>query len=170
MLWLAGSAVFSIYTANFAQYNETYGSLGAVVVVMLWLFLTGFVVIFGAELNAEVERQTHKDSTVGRPSRSAAERAYAADTVGETAEDYGRAKRPPGATKCGERRARAPTHSPFRPQITVLDIGAQPRSTRQRLWALRDSNPDPLLVRHRRMSAVLGLRSGSQEANGIVRD
>ena len=121
VLWLAGSAVFSIYTANFAQYNETYGSLGAVVVVMLWLFLTGFVVIFGAELNAEVERQTHKDSTDGRPQPLGRRQAYAADTVGETAEEVRRAKRPPGATKCGGRRARAPTHSPFRPEITVLD-------------------------------------------------
>jgi membrane protein len=56
-LWLAGSALFSIYTANFGRYNETYGSLGAIVVVMLWLFLTGFVVLFGAELNAAAERK-----------------------------------------------------------------------------------------------------------------
>jgi len=86
LLWLVGSAVFSVYTANFGKYNETYGSLGAVVVVMLWLFLTAFVLIFGAELNAEIERQTRKDSTEGSPQPLGGRRAYAADTVGETAE------------------------------------------------------------------------------------
>jgi membrane protein len=86
VLWLIGSAMFSIYTANFGKYNETYGSLGAVVVVMLWLFLTGFVVLFGAELNAEIERQTRKDTTEGPAQPLGARQAYAADTVGETAE------------------------------------------------------------------------------------
>src|SRR5918997_117311 len=68
--------------ANFGNYNETYGALGAIVVVMLWLFISAYVVIVGAELNAELERQTAVDSTTG-PSRPLGERAaYAADTVG----------------------------------------------------------------------------------------
>src|SRR5918997_1721191 len=76
------SAGFSIYTAKFGNYNETYGALGAIVVVMLWLFISAYVVIVGAELNAELERQTAVDSTTG-PSRPLGERAaYAADTVG----------------------------------------------------------------------------------------
>jgi hypothetical protein len=58
VIWISASLLFSLYTANFAKYNETYGTLGAVVVVMLWLFLTAFAVIVGAELNAELERQT----------------------------------------------------------------------------------------------------------------
>src|SRR5918997_1179227 len=80
--WVIASVGFSIYTANFGNYNETYGALGAIVVVMLWLFISAYVVIVGAELNAELERQTAVDSTTG-PSRPLGERAaYAADTVG----------------------------------------------------------------------------------------
>ena len=86
LLWVIGSLLFSLYTANFAKYNETYGSLGAIVVVMLWLFLTAAVVMIGAELNAELERQTLTDTTSG-PDRPIGDRdAYAADTVGATAE------------------------------------------------------------------------------------
>jgi membrane protein len=86
VLWLVGSILFSIYTANFGKYNETYGSLGAVVIVMLWLLLTAFAVIVGAELNSEVERQTRRDSTEGHPERMGGRGAFAADTVGPTAE------------------------------------------------------------------------------------
>ncbi|HQZ32766.1 MAG TPA: YihY/virulence factor BrkB family protein [Ilumatobacteraceae bacterium] len=85
-LWLVGSLLFSLYTANFAKYNETYGSLGAVVVVMLWLFLTSLSVIIGAEVNAEMERQTVKDTTTGPPVRPGLRDAYAADTLGKTAD------------------------------------------------------------------------------------
>ena len=87
VLWLVGSIGFSIYTANFGKYNETYGSLGAVVVVMLWLFLTALAVILGAELNAESERQTRRDTTEGPEKPLGRRDAYAADTVGETAEE-----------------------------------------------------------------------------------
>lgn len=87
VLWLIGSALFSFYAANFGNYNETYGSLAAIVVVMLWLFLTAFVVIFGAELNAELERQTRRDTTEG-PDKPMGEReAESADTVGEDADE-----------------------------------------------------------------------------------
>jgi membrane protein len=86
LIWLAASALFAFYTANFAKYNETYGSLGVVVVVMLWLFITVMCVLVGAELNCETERQTVEDSTEG-PERPLGSRdATAADTVGPTAE------------------------------------------------------------------------------------
>lgn len=85
-LWLIGSLLFSLYTANFAKYNDTYGSLGAVVVLMLWLFVTSLSVIIGAEVNAEMERQTVKDTTHGRPAALGRRNAYAADTLGESAE------------------------------------------------------------------------------------
>ncbi|MEP7047561.1 MAG: YhjD/YihY/BrkB family envelope integrity protein, partial [Ilumatobacteraceae bacterium] len=77
---------FAIYTGNFAKYNETYGSLGAVVVLMLWLFITALCVMVGAELNAEVERQTVNDTTTGADRELGARDAEAADTVGATAE------------------------------------------------------------------------------------
>lgn len=91
-LWTIASIVFSVYTANFGKYNETYGSLAAIVVVMLWLLLTALSVIVGAELNSEIERQTLTDTTEGSPTRLGQRDAYAADTVGETAEEV-RAKR-----------------------------------------------------------------------------
>jgi membrane protein len=85
LLFVIGSIAFSVYTANFGKYNETYGSLGAIVVVMLWLFITALSIVIGAELNAEIERQTARDTTEG-PDRPIGDRdAYAADTVGETA-------------------------------------------------------------------------------------
>jgi membrane protein len=87
MLWVVASAVFSIYTANFGKYNETYGSLGAVVVLMLWLFFTVLCVIAGAELNAEMERQTREDTTQGAPMPLGERDAEVADTVGATAEE-----------------------------------------------------------------------------------
>jgi membrane protein len=82
VVWVAASVAFSIYTSRFGSYNETYGSLGAVIVVMLWLYLSAYAVIAGAELNAELERQTVADTTRG-PGRPLGRRdAYAADTVG----------------------------------------------------------------------------------------
>jgi membrane protein len=83
VVWVIASVVFSLYTANFGQYNETYGALGAVVVVMLWLFITAYVVITGAEINSELERQTARDTTVGRRRGIGERNAYAADTLGE---------------------------------------------------------------------------------------
>lgn len=85
-VWLVASVGFSIYTANFGNYNETYGALGAVVVVMLWLFITAFVIIAGAELNAELERQTTVDTTTGESLPLGQRDAYAADTVGRTSD------------------------------------------------------------------------------------
>ena len=83
LLWLVVSIAFSIYLGNFARYNETYGSLGAIVGVLMWFWASAFVVILGAELNAEIERQTRRDSTHG-PAKPLGERgAYVADTVGE---------------------------------------------------------------------------------------
>lgn len=57
VLWLVISGLFSIYTASFASYNETYGSLGAIVVLLLWLFITAFMVLVGAEIDAVRERR-----------------------------------------------------------------------------------------------------------------
>ncbi|MBP2297669.1 YihY/virulence factor BrkB family protein [Azospirillum picis] len=86
VVWLLGSLGFSIYVSNFGSYNETYGSVGAVVVLLLWFNLTSYVVLLGAELNAEIEHQTARDTTDrdGGPARPMGRRdAYVADTVGE---------------------------------------------------------------------------------------
>ncbi len=78
---VGGSIGFSIYVENFGDYNESFGSLGAVVVLLLWLYLSAFASGLGAELNSELERQTRRDSTVG-PNRPMGERrAYVADNT-----------------------------------------------------------------------------------------
>jgi membrane protein len=84
LVWLAASVGFAFYTANFGQYNETYGALGAVVVVMLWLYIGALVTIAGAELNAELEHQTARDTTTGQPRAMGERDAYVADTLGES--------------------------------------------------------------------------------------
>lgn len=61
LLWVIGSALFAVYANNFGSYNDTYGSIGAVVVLMLWLYLTAFVVLLGAELNGEAEREARRE-------------------------------------------------------------------------------------------------------------
>ena len=81
--WLGGSLVFSWYVANVAQFDVTYGSLGAVVGFMLWLWVSVIVLLVGAELNAEIEHQTAVDTTTG-PDRPMGQRgATMADTVGQ---------------------------------------------------------------------------------------
>ncbi|MCE8022449.1 YihY/virulence factor BrkB family protein [Halomonas sp. MCCC 1A11036] len=82
LLWLVGSGGLSLYVSQFANMDELYGSLGAVVVLMLWFWLSSFVVLLGAEINAEMERQTRCDTTVGEPRPMGERGAYAADTLG----------------------------------------------------------------------------------------
>lgn len=82
VLWVLASAAFSVYVANFANYEKTYGSLGAVIGFLTWLYFSAQVVLLGAELNSEIEHQTAKDTTVG-PERPLGQRgAVMADTVG----------------------------------------------------------------------------------------
>jgi membrane protein len=82
VLWLAASMLFSWYVSSFGNYNETYGSLGAVIGFMTWIWISSVVVLLGAEINAEMEHQTAKDSTEG-PDRPIGSRgATMADTVG----------------------------------------------------------------------------------------
>ncbi|MCS3896044.1 membrane protein [Bradyrhizobium japonicum USDA 38] len=67
LLWLAASGLFSFYAANFGTFNATYGSLGAVIGFMTWLWISAIVILLGAELNAEMEHQTARDTTTGQP-------------------------------------------------------------------------------------------------------
>ena len=82
LLWVAGSALFSWYLSNFADYNATYGSLGAGIGLMMWLWLTSIAILIGAEINAEIEHQTARDTTVGRTKPIGTRGAVMADTVG----------------------------------------------------------------------------------------
>ena len=85
ILWLGGSALFSWYVGSFGSYNKTYGSLGAVIGFMTWIWLSTIVVLIGAEVNAEMEHQTARDTTRGRPEPLGRRDARMADTVGEAA-------------------------------------------------------------------------------------
>jgi len=82
LLWLAASLLFSWYLSNVADYNATYGSLGAGIGLMMWLWLSVIAILLGAELNSEIEHQTAQDSTVGRDKPLGRRGAVMADTVG----------------------------------------------------------------------------------------
>jgi membrane protein len=84
VLWVLVSLAFSGYVRNYAAYNQFYGTLGGVAVLMIWFWLTAFIVLVGAELNAEIEHQTRRDSTVGRPKPMGRRGAVKADTLGRT--------------------------------------------------------------------------------------
>jgi membrane protein len=80
--WLVVSILFSWYAENFGSYNETYGSLGAIIAFMFWIWLSIIVVLIGAELNAETEHQTVRDTTTSRPKPMGGRGAKMADTIG----------------------------------------------------------------------------------------
>lgn len=98
------TVAFSIYVANFGNYNATYGSLGAVVVLLTWLYLSALVLLLGAELNSELEHQTERDTTRG-PERPLGERgAEMADRVAPSPakdDEHGHAKRRDERTVAG---------------------------------------------------------------------
>jgi membrane protein len=81
VLWVLGSVAFSIYSRVAGNFTETYGSLASVAVLLLWLLLSAYVIILGAEFDSEAERQTARDSTTGRRRPLGQRDAYAADTV-----------------------------------------------------------------------------------------
>src|SRR4051794_13682541 len=82
LLWIAGSALLSWYLSNFGHYDATYGSLGAAIGLMTWMWMSAIIVLFGAELNSEIEHQTAIDTTVGRPKPLGVRGAMMADTLG----------------------------------------------------------------------------------------
>jgi membrane protein len=84
LLWLLGSILFSFYAANFGEYNETYGALAAVIILLLWLYLSAYVILLGAEFNAETEHQTRHDTTGEKNKPLGGRGAHVADTVGRS--------------------------------------------------------------------------------------
>ncbi len=82
IVWLAASALFSWYVASFGSYNKTYGSLGAIIGFMTWIWISIIVVLVGAKLNAEMEHQTVRESTTGRSKPLGKRGARMADTIG----------------------------------------------------------------------------------------
>jgi membrane protein len=82
--WLILSIGFGWYAENFANYDKTYGSLGAVIAFMIWMWLSTIIVLLGAKLNAEMEHQTTADSTEGSARPMGQRGAHMADTIGES--------------------------------------------------------------------------------------
>ena len=79
--WLIASAGFSLYVSHFANYDRVYGSLGAVVILLFWLYMSFYIVLLGAEINAELELQTAEDTTTGEPRPMGKRGAFVADHV-----------------------------------------------------------------------------------------
>lgn len=81
VLWLLLTLGFGLYVANIGRFDATYGSLGAVAAFLTWLYLASYVLLLGAELNAEIEHQTREDTTVGAPQPLGQRDAWVADHV-----------------------------------------------------------------------------------------
>lgn len=81
--WLLLTAAFGFYVSHITNYSATYGSLGAVAALLMWLYLSAYVFVIGAELNSEIEHQTATDSTTGKPRPMGRRGAWAADNVAE---------------------------------------------------------------------------------------
>jgi membrane protein len=83
-LWLVASALFGFYVQTF---GNTYGALGGVLALLMWFYISSLIVVLGAEANAEMERQTFRDTTVNEGAPLGERGAYAADTVGPSAQE-----------------------------------------------------------------------------------
>lgn len=82
ILWLVASIGFSLYVTNFSSYNETFGSIAGVIVLLMWMWLSAYAVLIGAEVNAEIEAQTARDSTIGPREPMGYRQARKADQIG----------------------------------------------------------------------------------------
>ena len=105
VVWLIASAAFSLYVSNFANYDRLYGSLGAVIILLIWLYISFYIVLIGAEINAELELQTAKDTTAGKPRPMGERGAFVADHVAGGPDGHKRpvspVSRDPAAAKPG---------------------------------------------------------------------
>ena len=79
ILWVAASYGFSYYLNEFASYNKTYGSVGGIVILLMWFYLSAYIILLGAELNSATEYQTEKDSTTGEAKPKGERGAFVAD-------------------------------------------------------------------------------------------
>ena len=100
LVWLLLAIGFSFYVTRLTDYNATYGSVAAIVMLLTWMYLSAYVFLFGAELNAELEHQTAKDSTTGRPEPIGKRGAWVADHVAG-ARDQGVSEKGPSLAEAG---------------------------------------------------------------------
>jgi membrane protein len=102
--WILLTTLFSYYVARIANYSATYGSLGTVVVLLTWIYLSAYALVFGAEFNSEIEHQTARDSTTGEPLPMGTRGAWAADHVADSDKTH-----PDEAPSMAEATPEAPT-------------------------------------------------------------
>ena len=121
-VWLATAALFSWYLASFANYNATYGSLGAIIAFMMWTWVSMVVLIMGAELAAEAEHQSLCDTTSGPPRRRGERGAVMADTIG-AARPGAPESRPSRPPKGGPGKKVAAAAVRFAAAIAILGVG-----------------------------------------------
>lgn len=100
LVWLLLAITFSFYVTRLTDYNATYGSIAAIVMLLTWMYLSAYVFLFGAELNAELEHQTAKDSTTGRAQPLGKRGAWVADHVAG-AKDIGLDEQGPSLAEAG---------------------------------------------------------------------
>lgn len=132
--WGALTVGFGIYVANFGNYNAAYGSLGAVVVLLTWLYLSALVLLLGAELNAELEHQTERDTTSGAERPLGARRAEMADRVAPDG-DEPRSVPPspqPLAKVSDDRQTILPFDLKFSEAVLILMLALLPRRSTAR--------------------------------------
>ena len=90
VLWIVASVGFSIYVSQFGSYAKTYGAIAGIVILLLWLFITAYAILLGAEINAESEQQTVADTTKGDPQPIGQRDAVKADSVPEPGDEKSR--------------------------------------------------------------------------------
>ncbi len=83
VLWIAASYGFALYLSEFATYNKTYGSVGGIIILLMWLYLSAYIILLGAETNSAIELQTSKDTTVGEEKPKGERGAFVADHTPE---------------------------------------------------------------------------------------
>ncbi|GIT86647.1 YihY/virulence factor BrkB family protein [Roseobacter sp. OBYS 0001] len=83
LMWIVASAGFAFYVSNFGSYNESFGTLAGVIVLLMWFWISAFIILLGAELNAELEAQTRVDTTQGHDEPMGERDAEKADKLGE---------------------------------------------------------------------------------------
>nr|WP_227269850.1 YihY/virulence factor BrkB family protein [Roseobacter sp. H9] len=85
LIWIIASAVFAFYVGNFGSYNESFGTLAGVIVLLMWFWISAFIILLGSELNAEMEAQTRADTTRGPDEPIGSRDAVKADHLGQAA-------------------------------------------------------------------------------------
>ena len=82
LVWIAASACFAFFVSNFSYYNQSFGTLAGIIVLLVWLWMSAYIVLMGAELNAELEAQTHADTAVAGDNASSAQHSKTPDNTG----------------------------------------------------------------------------------------